>query len=95
MTTSCNLCGVCIVLTIDQEICFTFLLKGKSLLNPPPFIHGLLHPPTMKPSVLPPELSKTVYFTLRRFLTAVCYSNGGFECTHRYCHSWGGEVDQV
>ena len=36
---------------------------GKSLLNPPPFIHGLLHPQTMKPSVLPPELSKTVYFT--------------------------------
>ena len=38
----------------------------------------------MKPSVLPPELSKTVYFTPGRFSTAVttvtagCYSNGEF-----------------
>jgi len=28
-------------------------------------------PPTMKPSILPPEFSKTVYFTLGRFLTTV------------------------
>ena len=32
----------------------------------------------MKPSVLPPELSKTVYFTPLAVLTAVCYSNNGF-----------------
>ena len=44
----------------------------KSLLNPPPIILGLLHPPTMKPSVLPPKLSKTVYFTPGRFFS------GGF-----------------
>ena len=58
-----------------------------------PFIHGLLHPPTMKPSVLPPELSKTVYFTpwvvfSGGFATVttdllqqrcVCYSAGGFK----------------
>ena len=49
-----------------------------------PFIHGLLHPPTMKPSVLPPEFSKTVYFTpLAGFysgfatVTVGCYSNSG------------------
>ena len=53
---------------------------GKSLLNPPPFILGLLHPPTMKPSVLPPEISKTVYFTP---WTAVCYSTSGL--LHCYC----------
>ena len=50
------------------------ILVGKSLLNPPPFILGLLHPPTMKPSVLLHELSKTVYFTPGRF----CHSNSGF-----------------
>ena len=37
--------------------------EEKVYLTPSPFILGLLHPPTMKPSVLPPELSKTVYFT--------------------------------
>ena len=73
MTTSCNLCGVCIVLTIDQEICFTFLLKGKSLLNPPPFIHGLLHPPTMKPSVLPLNFPKPSILPPGRFLQRFCY----------------------
>ena len=48
---------------------------------------GLLHPPTMKPSVLPPELSKTSYFTPDGFfsnsgfatVTVGCYSAGGFE----------------
>ena len=38
-------------------------MLGKKSTSPPPFILGLLHPQTMKPSVLPPELSKTVYFT--------------------------------
>jgi len=37
----------------------------------------------MKLSVLPPELSKTVYFTPEWFLTAVCYSTMG-------CYSDGG-----
>ena len=52
----------------------------------PPFILGLLHPSTMKLSVLPPEFSKTVYFTPWAVfsggfatVTAGRYSNGGFE----------------
>jgi hypothetical protein len=57
-------------------------IKGKSHLTPPPFILGLLHSPIIKSSVLPPELSKTVYFTPWAVfsggfttVTACCYSN--------------------
>ena len=53
----------------------TYIRIGKSLFHPPPFILGLLHPKTMKPSVLPPELSKTVYFTPWAVFSGGCYSN--------------------
>ena len=63
---------VCLLLIMKRDLSWfsanaciqqAYLFREKVYLTPPPFILGLLHPPTMKPSVLPPELSKTVYFT--------------------------------
>ena len=52
--------------------------KKKVYLTPPPINHGLLHFQTIKSSILPPELFKTVYFTPRGgFRRWFCYSNGG------------------
>ena len=57
------LCG-CLLLLKYEAIYY-----WKKSTSPPPFILGLIHPPTMKPSVLPPELSKTIYFTPGRFFS--------------------------
>jgi len=53
-------------LTADRVLSFL----GKSLLHPIFYIWSTLSL-TMKPSVLPPKLSKTVYFTQGRFSAAV------------------------
>ena len=50
---------------VNEERNVTPLAVDGSLLG-----KSLPSPPTMKPSVLPPELSKTVYFTPGRFSAA-------------------------
>jgi hypothetical protein len=53
--------------------------RGKSLDNPPPMGVGSHHPQPMKPDVLPPRtIQNRTNYPLRRFWTAVCYSNDGF-----------------
>ena len=57
----------------------TYKLFHKEKVYITPHLSYLVYfnPPTINSSVLPPELSKTVYFTSGRFSAAFCYSNSG------------------